>query len=324
MLVDLDELAGAHRRAPGLVGAPPRPVWFRRTDYLDGTDRPWREVLADLVDAAPGPACPSGPCGSSPSLRTLGWLFNPHQHLLPLRARRPHARRGRARGHQHALARAPLVRARRGAGDGRGEAYPKAFHVSPFLGLDLTYRRGSPCPASALPCASSSTGPTARAVRSGCSTPTSPLRGLPTPPSTTSAGSLRRATQTLRVSPLIYTHALRLWAKGATFHPHPDAVALATGSPTPWAADRGPSRGAPHDRPAHRRADRGPRSRRARLPTRRGGRAVPAGRRPVPAARPPAGRHPAPHARRAGRPGGHRLVAVRRRGRRGDRWWRTA
>ncbi len=40
------------------------------------------------------------------------------------------------------------------------------------------------------------------------------------------AGSLRRATQTLRVSLLIYTHALRLWAKGATFHPHPDAVAL--------------------------------------------------------------------------------------------------
>jgi hypothetical protein len=35
-------------------------VWLRRTDYLDGTDRPWREVLAELVGARLG-RVPVGP-----------------------------------------------------------------------------------------------------------------------------------------------------------------------------------------------------------------------------------------------------------------------
>jgi DUF1365 family protein len=98
--------------------------------------------------------------------------------------------------------------------------------VSPFLGLDLTYRSRVTVPGERL------------AVRfeldrpdgAGGSVRVFDADLTASRVSDTAvddrAGSLRRATQTLRVSLLIYTHALRLWAKGATFHPHPDAVAL--------------------------------------------------------------------------------------------------
>ncbi len=75
-LVDLDDSPAAIDVHRGWSVRRPTPVWLRRTDYLDGTDRPWLEVLAELVGARLG-RVPVGPVRLLTQPRVLGWLFNP-------------------------------------------------------------------------------------------------------------------------------------------------------------------------------------------------------------------------------------------------------
>jgi DUF1365 family protein len=225
VLVDLDDSPPANLAHQGWSVRRPTPVWFRRTDYLDGTDRPWRDVLAELVGARLG-RVPVGPVRLLTQPRVLGWLFNPISiyYLYEADGRTLDAVVFEVTNtpwherHWYVLDAAQVT--------GRGEAYPKSFHVSPFLGLDLTYRSRVTVPGERL------------AVRFELDRPDGAGGSVRVFDADLTAsrvydtavddraGSLRRATQTLRVSLLIYTHALRLWAKGATFHPHPDAVAL--------------------------------------------------------------------------------------------------
>ena len=61
----------------------------------------------------------------------------PGQPLLLLRPRRRAGRGGGRRGHEHALGRAPRLRAATACD---GDASTRRFHVSPFLGMDADYR----------------------------------------------------------------------------------------------------------------------------------------------------------------------------------------
>ena len=94
--------------------------------------RPLGDAVRDLVEARLGRR-PDGPVHLLAHLRTFGWLFNPAGRLLLLERRRPRARRARARGHQHAVGRTPLVRHRRPRRDTGARIVAKAMHVSPFL-----------------------------------------------------------------------------------------------------------------------------------------------------------------------------------------------
>ena len=129
--LDVDALPGALDRVPLWSARRRAPVHFRRRDFLDGADTPLGDAVRDLVAERLGRR-PAGRVDLLAHLRTFGWLFNPHRRLLLLDGRRAWARRGGARGDEHALARAPLVRARRPRRT-TAATTPKAMHVSPFL-----------------------------------------------------------------------------------------------------------------------------------------------------------------------------------------------
>ena len=103
--------AGGARSLPALVGPPAAPARFRRADFLGDPARPLDECARDAVEAATG-ARPAGPVRLLANLRYLGHCLQPGQLLLLLRRGRRAGRGGRRRGREHALGRAPRLRAR--------------------------------------------------------------------------------------------------------------------------------------------------------------------------------------------------------------------
>ena len=130
-LVDLDELPRAR------VARAARLARFRRTDYL-GDPRAARP-RPSATSSDDGHA-PTGPIRAAHPPAHARALLQPGLLLLLFDADGETARRGGRRGHQHAVGRAPRLRARRG--DARAcstAASTRSMHVSPFMGMDQRY-----------------------------------------------------------------------------------------------------------------------------------------------------------------------------------------
>ncbi len=87
---------------------------------------------------------PAGPMRLLTHLRYFGYVLQPGQLLLLLRRGRHAPRSHRRRGHQHALGRAPRLRAARQPATPRTAMacafrFAKRFHVSPFMPMDHGY-----------------------------------------------------------------------------------------------------------------------------------------------------------------------------------------
>ena len=99
---------------------------------------------------------PTGPIRLLTHWRYFGKCYQSGELLLLLRRRRRHPGLDRRRDHQHALGRAPRLRAagvRRAErrGDAPAWGFDKAFHVSPFMPMERALRTGaSRCPANTL------------------------------------------------------------------------------------------------------------------------------------------------------------------------------
>lgn len=230
--LDLDAL-------PDLVGQRtgwsihPAPVWFRRRDYLDGEDRPLKEAVAELVLDRSGIRLP-GPVAILTQLRTFGWLFNPLTTyycfepdgqtliavVLEITNTPWHERFWYVLDAQQV--------------DGRGIPFPKQFHVSPLLPMELTYRCRAPVPGArlALRFELSGSGMSAASVdpESHSAPPRNSTRvfdadltgrRVPLDAPLTLRPALHSASQTARVSAGIYAHAASLRIRGAPFHRHP-------------------------------------------------------------------------------------------------------
>ena len=118
--------------------------------------------------------------------------------------------------------------------DGRGLPFPKQFHVSPLLPMDLSYRCRAPVPGDrlALRFELSSGGapiPSGDSAEGAASTNASTRvfdadltgRRVSLDAPLTLRPALRSATQTALVSGGIYAHAASLRLRGAPFHRHP-------------------------------------------------------------------------------------------------------
>jgi DUF1365 family protein len=227
-LGELPELLGGRlvRRAPGLLR-------FRRRDYLGGTAG--ADSLADAVRdrvQALGGERPAGPIRLLTQLRSFGICFNPasfYYCLDPAGERleqvlvevtntpwgERHAYLLAGGGHQ--------VGGPAGAGSRvlAGE-FAKALHVSPFFGMDHTYRARAATP-----------GPTLSVhienERAGevVFDATLNLRRHELTRASAARLSLRHPAAGARGLALIYGHALGLKLRGARYHPHP---APATGA----------------------------------------------------------------------------------------------
>jgi len=216
LYLDLDELprllAGPGPLRHGRFGL----LSFRRADYLGDPARGLADEVRDRVERELG-FRPAGPVRLLTQVRCLGYVFNPVSFYFC------HGAEGRLEavvaeitntpwGERHAY----VLRA--GPGGARAE-FAKAFHVSPFFGMDHRYRWSFTAPGDRLEVEMVNTEGGSEVFRARLALARRPW----------SAGALWRAAllsplMTWKVHLAIYLHALLLWWKGAAFHPHPVRV----------------------------------------------------------------------------------------------------
>jgi uncharacterized protein len=224
--LDLEELPRVFRGRWLWSTSRPAPLWFRRADHLGDPRRPLAECVRNEVEARTGRR-PLGPVRLLTGLRTLGLAFNPVSFFYCFDAGGQHVEAVVAQvtntpwGERHAY----VLDARRArcGGSAIRLAIPKGFHVSPFMGMDQTYRFALRPPGRhlAVRIASEEAGEpvfdAALVLRRRAITGGSLLRAL-----------LRYPWMTAQVLAAIYWQAWRLRRKGAPVYPHPERV-----QPTP-------------------------------------------------------------------------------------------
>ena len=204
------------RRSRG--SAAPTTSATRTTPLADAVARSCCERTGDRARRADPPA-------HAPALPRP--LLQPGQLLLLLRRRRRARARGRRRGDEHAVGRAPRLRAGRrrpGATTAarrvlRGR-FAKALHVSPLMGMDHTYdwRLTEPARAPVGAHRVSARDDGERVFDATLSLRRRELTAARAAPRARCAIPLL----TLRLTARIYAHALRLRLRGARYHPHPE------------------------------------------------------------------------------------------------------
>lgn len=117
-----------------------KPISFRRADYLGPTDVPLDQAVRDRAEELLG-ARPTGPIRLLTGLGSFGWGFNPvsfyycfepdGERLSCVLAEITNTPWGER--HTYAL---PAID---NAGGGVHQRFPKRFHVSPFVDLDVRY-----------------------------------------------------------------------------------------------------------------------------------------------------------------------------------------
>ena len=192
------------------------PVRFRRDDYLGDPDRDLAEAVKDVVEDDLG-FRPEGPVALLAHLRTFGWCFN------PLAAYYCYDAAGTQVVAQILSVtntpwgdRTEYVIDTRATPAAWTDRFAKAMHVSPFMGMDQTYRLEATAPGEALRL-------TLRSEEDGRPLFVADLDLARRPADRAGLGHVlwRYPLMTLRVSVAIHLQALRLWRKGVPFHRHP-------------------------------------------------------------------------------------------------------
>jgi len=214
LYIDLAELPGLFDSVPFWSARRPAPARFKRSDYLGPADLPLDTAVRDLVEAHTGTR-PAGPIRLLTHLRYFGYCMNPvsFYYCFDAAGAKPETIVAEITNtpwgerHQYVLP----VR----AGFERFD-FDKAFHVSPFMPMDMQYRWGFNAPEQRLLVHMQN-------FRSGerMFDATLSLQGEPV-----TARALLRCLagyplMTLKVILAIHWQALRLWWKKTPFHAHP-------------------------------------------------------------------------------------------------------
>ena len=192
----------------------PAVAWLRRTDFLGPHDVPLDAAVRDLVEERMG-VRPDGPVRLLTHLRYLGHSFNPVSFYYCFSADGARVRWVVAEvtntpwGERHAYVLEP------GA-----NGTPKAFHVSPFMGMDHEYRWRVLDPGAKLILHIDSLREGRRAFDA-----TLTLRRLELSRAALRRVLVRYPAATLASTARIYGHALRLKLKGAPYFAHPEKAA---------------------------------------------------------------------------------------------------
>jgi DUF1365 family protein len=190
---------------------------FRRADYLGPAELPLKEAVLARVAAELGHR-PAGPVTLLTQLRVLGWAFNPVSFYLC------HDAHGALAALVAEITNTPwgerfayVLDARGGQ---RAWRFPKRFHVSPFLPMELEYDWRLRCDADGLTVQMTDLADGRPVFRAGMELTRRPLDGR-----ALARALVRYPLQPQRVSAAIYWQALRLWWKRTPFFPHPSKAA---------------------------------------------------------------------------------------------------
>lgn len=222
MYLDLDELPQLFRGM--LLWGAERSLWasFRRSDRMGDPNRPLADCVRDLVAERTG-RTPRGPIRMLTQPGTLGWSFNPAtfywcfaesgdavENVVAEVTNTPWNER-----HLYVL---KHDSSRNGASM-RASA-PKAFHVSPFLGMDKRYAFSFAAPARSLAIHMDVFAADRKELDATLS-----LRRREIDRSNLLRVLLKHPIPPLATLAAIYRQAWRLWRKGCPYHPHPGTPA---------------------------------------------------------------------------------------------------
>jgi DUF1365 family protein len=227
--LDLDELP--QTLGSGLLSSAQRPAlaWFRRADHLGDPRRDLADCVRELVAERTGRR-PDGQIGLLTHLRCFGHNFNPVSFYWCFGAGGDGAERVQAViahvtntpwGQSHSYVLDVDDAAEQGSTHVSRGSFQKRLHVSPLIGMEHRYELRVTAPGDRLSVHIESTASEAGVDPGPLFDATLSLARREW-----SSQQLRRLLaryplQTPRILARIYSHALRLRLRGATYHPHP-------------------------------------------------------------------------------------------------------
>jgi len=215
--IDLCEIDELLRNRSLLSASRYAPIAFRRRDYIGDADVPLDRAVRARVAQHTG-FMPSGPIRLLTHLAHFGYCFNPVSFYYCFDARGERVETVLAQitntpwGERH-----EYVLRRTDEGGRIRERFEKRFHVSPFMAMDMEYEWRFSAPNRTLAIHMDVGG------NSGSKTfdATLVLARRPITDANLARMLVVRPLMTARVIGAIYWQALRLYLKGAPFHPHP-------------------------------------------------------------------------------------------------------
>jgi DUF1365 family protein len=224
--VDLDELPALFDVSPLWSSRHPAPAWFRRADYLGEPTTPLRDAVSQVVVRQTG-IFVDGPIRVLTHLRYLGYCFNPVSFYYCYDAAGEQVVAVVAHvtntpwGERHAYVMAADERSDHGSTSVLHGRFAKALHVSPLMGMQHTYRWRLSEPGERLSVHIEST----RDDGTPAFDATLALRRREITRGSLRGALVRYPALTIALTTRIYTHALRLRLRGASYHGHPSAGA---------------------------------------------------------------------------------------------------
>jgi DUF1365 family protein len=192
---------------------------FLRSDYLDDPAVPLAKAVRDRVERETGHR-PDGPVRVLTHVRTFGYVFNPISVYYCFNRSGDRLEAVVASvtntpwNERHSYVLQPAAEAN--AGRFHRFLTDKAFHVSPFMGMEQTYRWRVGCPGETLFLAIDSLEHGRRIFWASLD-----LRRRPLTAASLAGALVRHPLLTLRVIAAIYWQAFRLRRKNVPVHPHP-------------------------------------------------------------------------------------------------------
>lgn len=217
LYLDLDELDLVFRGRIAWSTRGPALAWFRRADHLGDPNRPLADCVRELVESETGRQ-PSGPIRLLTHPRYLGFVMNPVSFYYCFDAAGDTVEAVVAEVHntpwneRHCYV---IDRPVRSPGEPAPE-FAKSFHVSPFLPMEMAYRWSVGQPGRSLSIRIENHDDRGRVFDAALS-----LRRRPITSANLLRSLVRFPLMTAQVFAGIYWQALRLWWKGAAYHPHP-------------------------------------------------------------------------------------------------------